>query len=292
MSSIDASGAAAKITDVALPVDAEEMARQRIRRLERIGKWALPLAIMILAIILWDRICVWNGIPRYILPRPHEVLQTLIADFALLSSSLMVTLKITFLSLALAVAGGVGLAVLFTQSKFIEMSLFPFAIILQVTPIVAIFPLINIYVDNQTAKLLLCAWIVAFFPILSNTTLGLNSVDRNLIDLFKLSGATRWQTLWHLRLPASMPYFLGGLKIAGGLALIGAVVAEFVAGAAGQSSGLASRIIEAGYRLNAPRLFAALILISLTGIVIFLVLSWVSNRILRRWHESAMVQEH
>ena len=132
---------------------------------------------------------------------------------------------------------------------------------------------------------------MAFFPILSNTTLGLNSVDRNLLDLFKLNGASRWQTLWHLRLPASMPYFLGGLKIAGGLALIGAVVAEFVAGASGQSSGLASRIIEAGYRLNAPRLFAALILISFTGILIFLVLSFISNRILRRWHESALTQE-
>jgi NitT/TauT family transport system permease protein len=171
------------------------------------------------------------------------------------------------------------------------MSLFPFAIVLQVTPIVAIFPLINIYVDDQTTKLLLCAWIVAFFPILSNTTLGLNSVDRNLIDYFKLNGASRWQTLWHLRLPAAMPYFLGGLKIAGGLALIGAVVAEFVAGTAGQSSGLASRIIEAGYRLNAPRLFAALILISLTGIIIFLALSWISHLVLHRWHESALKQE-
>jgi NitT/TauT family transport system permease protein len=241
---------------------------------------------------LWDRICVWYDIQHYILPRPGRVLETLIEDRALLFMSLINTLKITFLSLALAVFGGVGLSVLFTQSKWVEMSLFPYAIILQVTPIVAIFPLINIYVDNQTAKLLLCAWIVAFFPILSNTTLGLNSVDRNLLDLFKLNGASRWQTLWHLRLPASMPYFLGGLKIAGGLALIGAVVAEFVAGASGQSSGLASRIIEAGYRLNAPRLFAALILISFTGIVIFLVLTFISNRILRRWHESALTQEH
>ncbi|MEM9999816.1 MAG: ABC transporter permease [Pseudomonadota bacterium] len=288
MSSIDANMAD---VDSGQIVDPEEAARLRQRKLESIGKWALPFAIMLLAIFLWDRICVWNEIPRYILPRPHEVVGTLIEDFSLLFSSLWVTLKITGLSLLLAVVGGVGLSVLFTQSKFIEMSLFPFAVILQVTPIVAIFPLINIYVENQTAKLLLCAWIVAFFPILSNTTLGLNSVDRNLLDLFKLNGATRWQTLWHLRLPAAMPYFLGGLKIAGGLALIGAVVAEFVAGTAGQSSGLASRIIEAGYRLNAPRLFAALILISLTGIIIFIVLSWLSNRILRRWHESALQSE-
>ncbi|NGN40823.1 ABC transporter permease [Mesorhizobium sp. CGMCC 1.15528] len=272
-------------------LDPEEARRLRRERLERIGSWVLPLAIMVLAIWLWDRICVWNEIPQYILPRPGVVLQTLYNDAALLFGSLLVTLRITFLGLLLAVVGGVGLAVLFAQSKWVEMSFFPFAIVLQVTPIVAIFPLINIYVDNQTAKLLLCAWIVAFFPILSNTTLGLNSVDRNLRDLFRLNGATRWQELWHLRLPAAMPYFLGGLKIAGGLSLIGAVVAEFVAGASGQSSGLASRIIEAGYRLNAPRLFAALILISLAGIVIFLVLSLVSHLILRRWHESALKQE-
>jgi NitT/TauT family transport system permease protein len=276
---------------VSLVLDPEEARRLRSERIERIGTWLLPLAIMIVAIWLWDRICVWNEIPRYILPRPTEVLQTLVSDWPLLFSSLLVTLKITFLSLALAVLGGVGLAVLFAQSKWVEMSFFPFAIVLQVTPIVAIFPLINIYVDNQTAKLLLCSWIVAFFPILSNTTLGLNSVDRNLIDLFRLNGASRFQELFHLRLPSAMPYFLGGLKIAGGLSLIGAVVAEFVAGAAGQSSGLASRIIESGYRLNAPRLFAALILVSFTGIVIFLVLSLVSHLVLRRWHESALKQE-
>ena len=276
---------------VSLVLDLEEARRLRSERIERIGTWLLPLAIMIVAIWLWDRICVWNEIPRYILPRPAEVLQTLVSDWPLLFSSLLVTLKITFLSLALAVLGGVGLAVLFAQSKWVEMSFFPFVIVLQVTPIVAIFPLINIYVDNQTAKLLLCSWIVAFFPILSNTTLGLNSVDRNLIDLFRLNGASRFQELFHLRLPSAMPYFLGGLKIAGGLSLIGAVVAEFVAGASGQSSGLASRIIEAGYRLNAPRLFAALILVSFTGIVIFLVLSLVSHLVLRRWHESALKQE-
>jgi NitT/TauT family transport system permease protein len=272
-------------------LDAEEARRLRNVQLERIGRWVLPIVIFIAAIVAWDKICVWNEIPRYILPRPGEVLATLWTDRALLFSSLGVTLRITFLSLLLAVIGGVGLAVLFTQSKWVEMSLFPFAIVLQVTPIVAIFPLINIYVGNQTAKLLLCSWIVAFFPILSNTTLGLNSVDRNLIDLFRLNGASRWQQLWLLRLPAAMPYFLGGLKIAGGLSLIGAVVAEFVAGSTGQASGLASRIIEAGYRLNAPRLFAALFLISLTGILIFLVLTLISHLILRRWHESALSAE-
>ena len=278
--------------DAAGPVvDPEEARRLRTARVEKVGRWLLPALIMAAAILGWDQLCVRYEIPHYILPRPGLVAQTLIADWNILGFALLNTLKITFMGLGLAVIGGVGLAVLFAQSKWVEMSFFPFAVVLQVTPIVAIFPLINIYVDNQTAKLLLCAWIVAFFPILSNTTLGLNSVDSSLRDLFKLNGASHWQTLIHLRLPAAMPYFLGGLKIAGGLSLIGAVVAEFVAGASGQSSGLASRIIEAGYRLNAPRLFAALILISATGILIFLVLSLVSHLILRRWHESALSRE-
>lgn len=272
--------------------DAEEARRMRTARIEKVGRWLFPAIIMVVAIYAWDQICVRNEIPHYILPRPGLVGSTLIEDWGILGPALLNTLKITFMGLALAVIGGVGLAVLFAQSKWVEMSFFPFAVILQVTPIVAIFPLINIYVDNQTAKLLLCAWIVAFFPILSNTTLGLNSVDSNLRDLFKLNGASHWQTLFHLRLPAAMPYFLGGLKIAGGLSLIGAVVAEFVAGASGQSSGLASRIIEAGYRLNAPRLFAALILVSLTGILIFLALTIFSHLILRRWHESAVSRDH
>ena len=269
-------------------LDRDERRRLRARKLDGIGRWALPLAVLAVALVVWDRLCVINEVPHYILPRPGLVLKTLVEDAGTLLPALLVTLRITLLSLLLAVVGGVALAVLFTQSRLLELSFYPLAIVLQVTPIVAIFPLINIYVEDQTTKLLLCSWIVAFFPVLANTTLGLNSVDRNLLDLFRMNGATRWQTLRLLRLPAAMPYFLGGLKIAGGLSLIGAVVAEFVAGTAGQNSGLASRIIEAGFRLNAPRLFAALVLISLTGIAIFLILSWVSNRVLRRWHDSAL----
>ncbi|MCF3934181.1 ABC transporter permease [Acuticoccus sp. M5D2P5] len=250
----------------------------------RIG---LPLVVLAAFVALWDAIVVINAIPTYILPRPWLVLATIVNDWAILGPSLFNTLAITLLALALATVGGVLLAIALTQSRVVEYSFFPIAVVLQVTPIVAIFPLINIYVENDLAKILLCAWIVAFFPILSNTTLGLNSADHNLRDLYRLYGASRWQTLRYLRLPAAMPYFLGGLRIAGGLALIGAVVAEFVAGASGFGTGLASRIIESGYRLNIPRLFAALLLISASGIVIYVLLSLLSNRILGKWHESA-----
>ena len=137
----------------------------------------------------------------------------------------------------------------------------------------------------------MCAWIVAFFPIVSNTTVGLNSADRNLLALFRLYGASPGQTLLYLKLPTALPYFLAGLRISGGLALIGAVVAEFVAGTGGAETGLAFRILEAGYRLAIPRLFAALFLLSLTGIVIYLLLDLLSRRLLRNWHESALREE-
>jgi NitT/TauT family transport system permease protein len=260
-------------------------------RTERIVRVAAPLALGLLALVAWEAVVRINQIPHYILPGPLLVAEALIEDWGTLWPSLLITLQITFMALAVAIVGGVGLAVLFTTSKWIELSLFPFAVILQVTPIIAIAPLILIYVDSTRAALLICAWIVAFFPILSNTTLGLNSADHNLRDLFQLYGASRWQTLLFLRLPAAMPYFLGSLKIAGGLSLIGAIVAEFAAGTAGTGSGLAYRILEAGYRLNIPRMFAAVLLVSLAGIVIFLAFTLLAHVVLRRWHESAVRRE-
>lgn len=263
-------------------------ARQRAERRDRWLRIGLPILVCVVLLAGWDLIVVLNDIPHYILPRPGLVLSTLVSDWPVLGPSLGNTLIITMGALFLATVGGVLLAVGLAQSRVVEYSLSPIAVVLQVTPIVAVFPLINIYIANVFAKLLLCAWILAFFPILSNTALGLKSADRNLEDLFDLYGATRWQRLRYLQIPTAMPYFLGGLKISGGLALIGAVVAEFVAGTAGVGTGLASRIIEAGYRLNNPRLFAALVLISATGVVIYLILGFISTRVLARWHESAM----
>jgi len=247
-----------------------------------------PIVVGALVIALWQGIVWWFAIPPYVLPGPGVILHTLWSDGPSLLTSLLVTLRITVAALAVAVALGGSLAVLFSLSKTIELSFFPYAVILQVTPVVAIAPLIIIWVNNVFAALLVCATIVAFFPIVANTTLGLNSADRNLIDLFRLYGASRWQMLRLLRLPSALPLFLAGMRISGGLALIGAVVAEFVAGTGGAETGLASRIIEAGYRLEIPRMFAALFLLSLTGIAIFVVLSWVSRLLLRHWHESAL----
>jgi NitT/TauT family transport system permease protein len=255
-------------------------------------KVLMPLFVGLLTLAVWEILVRRNAIPPYILPGPLLIAETMVTDWGTLSGSLWITLSISLAALSVAVLLGVSLSVLFAQSKWVELSFFPYAVILQVTPIVAIAPLIIIWVNDVKLSLLICAWIVAFFPILSNTTLGLNSADHNLLNLFQLYKATRFQTLRYLRLPSALPYFLGGLKISGGLSLIGAVVAEFVAGTGGSQSGLAYRILESGYQLRIPRMFAALFMISISGIVIFLCLSMLSHLVLRRWHESALKREN
>lgn len=255
------------------------------------ARFIAPAVMGLVMLVLWEAVVRVAEIPPYVLPGPLVVARTLGTDWGTLAPALWVTLRITLEALAAAVVVGVLLAVLFSLSRWVELSLFPYAIILQVTPIVAIAPLIIAWANDVDLSLLICAWLVAFFPILSNTILGLRSVDRNLLALFELYGAGRWRTLVHLRLPAALPYFLGGLRISGGLALIGAVVAEFVAGTGGNASGLAYRILEAGYQLRIPRMVAALVLISAAGIAIYVMLSLLSHLLLRRWHESALGSE-
>ncbi len=259
---------------------------------ERVARIAVPVGMLVLFVVVWQIYVDVANVPHYILPSPLRIAQAFGTDYPILLPALLVTLKITFLALAIALVGGVALAILMAQSKWIELALYPYAVILQVTPIVAIAPLILIYTPNTQTALLICAWLVAFFPVLSNTTQGLRSTDHNLLNLFELYGASRWQTLLLLKLPNALPYFLAGLRIAGGLALIAAVVAEFAAGSAGAGSGLAFRLLESQFRLNIPRLFAALVLLSFTGVVIFFATSLISHLLLRRWHESAVRREN
>ncbi|MFO1190350.1 MAG: ABC transporter permease [Alphaproteobacteria bacterium] len=255
---------------------------------ERSLRLLAPVLFGLVVLAVWELLVRVNSVPHYILPGPLAIMGAMWTDGAGLLAALWITLRIAIGALGIAAILGGSLAVAMAQSRWAEASLLPYAIFLQVTPIVSIAPLIIIWADDVTLSLLICAVIVAFFPIVSNTILGLHSTDRGLLDLFKLAGATRLQTLCYLRIPTALPHFLAGLRISGGLALIGAVVAEFVAGTGGVETGLASRILEAGNRLQIPRLFAALILLSLAGLAIHLVLGLVTRRLLARWHESAL----
>lgn len=264
----------------------------------RLAEWGpakivIPLAVGVLFLLGWEFAVRYFEIRKFVLPAPSLIVEALIANFPSLMASLWVTFKVTVSAFLLAMVTGVGLAVLFTQNRVVELALFPYAVILQVTPVVSIAPLIIIWVgfDNVELALLILAWIVAFFPILSNSTLGLTSSDHNLRNLFELYGATRWQRFRHLQFPSALPYILGGMKISGGLALIGAVVAEFVAGSGG-STGIAWRIIESGNRLNIPNMFAALFLLSALGIVIFFCLTGLQHALLHKWHDSAVRREN
>lgn len=261
-------------------------------RNERFVQIAAPLLVGVLVLLMWQFTVMAFEVPKYLVPSPVDIGQSLVSDFPSLFNALLMTLKVTFLAFAIAVILGVAASLLFVQSKWIEISLFPYAVLMQVTPVVAIAPLIIIWVNDTTWALTICAVIVAIFPIISNTTLGLRSVDPNLLSMFRMYRASRWQELIRLRIPGALPYFFGGLRISSGLALIGAVVAEFVAGTGGARAGLAYMILQSGYNLQIPRMFAALLLITLTGILLFALMVWMSDRVLRNWHESALKVEH
>lgn len=248
----------------------------------------LPIFFGLALLGMWEVLVAVYEVPPYILPSPADIGKSLWVDGASLLTALAVTLQVTLAALVLACLTGVGIAVLLVQSKALERMLFPYAVFLQVTPIVTIAPFIIIWVDNIFVVLLILAWMAAVFPIISNTLLGLKSTDRNLHDLFTLYGANRWQVLRRLLVPTALPYFLGGLRISGGLALIGTVVAEMVAGTSGESSGIASRLLEASYRLELARALACFVLLSITGYGIYAFLNWISYRLLRSWHESAL----
>ncbi len=254
-------------------------------------KFLIPALVGVAFIGFWQWSVGYFGVPKFVLPAPSLIAASFVKDFHSLLASFWITFQVTLSAFLLAVVTGIAIAVIFVQNRAIEYALFPYAVILQVTPVVAIAPLIIIWVgfDHIEVAVLILAWIVAFFPILSNTTIGLSSADHNLRDLFSLYGASRWQVFRYLQLPTALPYILGGARISGGLALIGAVVAEFVAGS-GAATGLAWRIVEAGNRLNIPAMFAALILLSALGIAIFFCLTWLQSLLLGRWHESAVAR--
>jgi len=241
-----------------------------------------PVLFGLLVLGLWESLVRLFAIPSYLLPGPMTIVEALAADPIGLAGALLSTLAVTFVALVVAAVLGVLMAVAMQLSPLARAAIQPWAVVLQVTPIVAIAPLVVVLVGDPFIALVACATIVAFFPVFANTVAGLASPAPELAELFRLCGAGRWRMLRLLRLPSALPFFLAGLRISGGLALVGAVVAEFVAGSGGFASGLAYRILEAGYRLQIPRMFAALVLLGVAGIAINTGLGWFAALIMRR----------
>lgn len=257
----------------------------------RFARTAAPVALGVAVLLLWEGVCRALAIPAYLFPTPSEIAAAFVTNWAVLLHALWSTVQVTLEALAIATLLGTAVAFVFVQSRLIEICLFPYAVLAQVTPIVAVAPLIILLVKNASIALVLCATLVAIFPIISNTTVGLRSVDPGLLSYFQMNKASRFEILTRLRMPFALPYFLAGLRISAGLALIGAVVAEFVAGTGGRSSGLAYEILEAGFQLQIPLMFAALALIALTGVALYVATALLTRALLKNWHESALPEE-
>jgi NitT/TauT family transport system permease protein len=249
--------------------------------MSRVGVMAWPAAIGILLLAAWEVAVHAFAVPSFVLPPPSAIARSLIVDGPGLLAALVETLKLTLAAFAASLVGGLALAILFTRDRRIEAALRPWAVVLQVTPIVAIAPMVVIWVgiDHVERAVFVLATIVGFFPLLANASFGLRDVDPGLSDLFRLYGASRAQRLLRLELPTALPAILAGARISAGLALIGTVVAEFAAGS-GEAKGLAWRIAESGARLEIPRLFASLFLLALAGIALNGLLAWVEKHII------------
>ena len=260
--------------------------------MNKLSTYFSPIIALTIIFIIWEFLVNLFSIQLYILPAPTDIFLSLNDNLSELLLAALNTLKITLFAFLIATLIAIGLAIIFSLSKILEISLYPITVIFQVTPVVAIAPLIIIWVglDNAEIAILILSVIVAFFPVLANTNLGFRSVDKNLKELFLINRASKWQTLTKLNLPYATPYILTGMKTSIGLALIGTVVAEFVAGT-GSSAGLSWIIIESGNRLDIAKLFSALILLVLSGIFLFLLMSSIEYSILRRWHQSVKENE-
>jgi NitT/TauT family transport system permease protein len=254
-------------------------------------RWAAPLFIGAALLGAWEALVKLTDVPAYKLPAPSAIAATAAAEWAPLSAAWRVTLTTMLSALVLAVVVGVALAAGFASSRIVEATFFPYAVILQVTPLVAVAPFIVLWLNDRVGLAqVLCAWIVSFFPILSNTSVGLRSTDRGHVDLFNLYGATRWQKLRLLLAPSALPYFLAGLRISANLALVGAIVGEFVIGPATDRPGLATTILASQLRLDTPMMFAALAVVSLTGLAVYFLVQVLSYVLLRGWHESTLTE--
>lgn len=228
-----------------------------------------PLVLGLVLLAIWEAACRLLAVPVYLLPPPSAVGEALIARAPLLAASAWTTFAMALKALALAAAAGGGLALAVSLHPLAERAVRPLAVTLQVTPVVAVAPLIAIWVglDHADRAVVLLAAVVAFFPLFSGVLAGLRAADPDLERLFDLHGATPLQRLWRLRLPSALPFALEGLQVAAGLAVIGAVVAEFVAGS-GATQGLAWRILEAGNRLRTAEMIAALAWLAAMGLAL------------------------
>ncbi|WP_046176459.1 ABC transporter permease [Domibacillus indicus] len=250
-----------------------------------------PIVAFILFISMWQLIPLALGLPHYILPKPTDVLEATVSDWALLGEAIRITIFESVIGFLLSAVIGIGVSVLLASSKILERSIYPYAIILQTIPVVAVAPIVVIWFGAGFNSIVVISFLIGFFPVISNTLMGLNSVDKNMDELFTLYNASKWQRMWKLRIPAAMPYIMAGLKISCTLSIVGAIVGEYVAGIGGGNGGLGYAITVAAIQVKTSFLFSCGIAAAILGISFYLLVSLFSKMMLGSWHESAMKSE-
>ena len=252
--------------------------------MNRLASILAPIVLIALLLALWEGACRALAIPQYVLPPPSAIAQAMLQNGPVLLRSAWNTLSMALVALATASLVATALALSVSPNLLLQSAVRPVAVALQVTPIVAIAPQAVIWagLDHPERAVVALAAIVAFFPIFSGTLTGLRSADPDLERLFDLYGASKTQRLFRLRLPSAAPFIMEGHKVAAGLAIVGAVVAEFVAGS-GSAQGLAWRILEAANRLQIAKEFAAVIVLGAMGVGLHALLQALETQALVRW---------
>ncbi|USK61418.1 ABC transporter permease [Peribacillus asahii] len=255
------------------------------------GVYLGPIIALIAFLSLWQSIPALLGIKPFILPKPTDVLHAALTDWHLLWPAIQITVIESIIGFLLSATIGIFVSILLASSKVLEISIYPYAIILQTIPVVAIAPIVVIWFGAGFNAIVIISFLIGFFPVISNTLMGLNSVDKNMGELFTLYNASKWKKMWKLRIPSAMPYIMAGLKVSCTLSIVGAIVGEYVAGIGGGKGGLGYAITVAAIQLKTPYLFACGIASALLGIGFYLLVSLIAHLMLRSWHESAMKVE-
>jgi len=250
-----------------------------------------PLVVLVVVIALWQLAISAFGVPTFLVPAPADVLSAIGSSVGGLVEPTLVTMQEAYGGFALAAVLGFAVAFVMARWNVAERGLYPYMVLLQTIPIIAVAPILVVWLGPGAATNTVVAAMIAVFPVTANTLTGLKSTDRSLVQLFAMAGATKRYEMGVLRIPYALPYVLTGLRIAAGSSVIGAIVGEFVAGIGGGQGGLGYVITSTAQQLLMARLFLAVIAASCVSLLLFGIVRAVEVLTLRRWHESAMSQD-
>jgi NitT/TauT family transport system permease protein len=251
------------------------------------------IVALVLFLVVWQAVIFFSGLKPFVLPGPVDVIASFGENSQQLLEAAWFTLQSSVVSFVLVIVLGTAVSFALASSKFVEKAFYPYAVMLQSTPVIAIAPIIIIWFGFGFGSIIVISVIIGIFAVIANTTQGLISVENNLQNLFKLYGASSNQTLWKLRLPFALPYMVTGWRIASAQVVIGAIVGEYMAGAGGANGGgLGIMIAVTAARLQTPLLFASALTSAFMGIGFFLIVNYIGYLLLRNWHESVLQHEN